>query len=51
MTRDGRSNGIWLEKDEIVTVKKHAVNGKMLRLTDGKRDFYDVFREKLLTVK
>lgn len=51
VTCDGRNNGIWLEKDEIVTVKKHPVNGKMLQLTDSRRGFYDVFREKLLTVK
>ncbi len=51
LTCDGRSNGIWLEKNDVVTVKKHVSGGKLLHLTESRRDFYDVFREKLLTVK
>ena len=51
LTCDGRSNGIWLEKNDVVTVKKHVSGGKLLHLTESRRGFYDVFREKLLTVK
>lgn len=51
LTCDGRSNGIWLEKNDVVTIRKHTSGGRLLHLSDSGRDFYDVFREKLLTVK
>lgn len=50
VTCDGRSNGIWLEKDDLITIRKHNKTGKMLLLNSG-RDFYDLFREKLLTAR
>lgn len=50
VTCDGRSNGIWLEKDDLITVRKHDKTGKMILLNGG-RDFYDLFREKLLTAR
>lgn len=50
VTCDGRSNGIWLEKDDLITVRKHDKTGKMILLDSG-RDFYDLFREKLLTAR
>ncbi len=51
LTCDGRSNGIWLEKNDVVTIRKHTSGGKLLQLGPSKRDFYDVFRDKLLTVR
>ena len=51
LTCDGRSNGIWLEKNDVVTIRKYTSGGKLLQLGPSKRDFYDVFRDKLLTVR
>lgn len=51
VTCDGRSNGIWLEKGDTVTIRKHCTGGKRLRLNGEELGFYDIFREKLLTVK
>lgn len=51
LTCDGRSNGIWLEKGDTVTIRKHTSGGQLMHLNGSKREFYDVFRDKLLTVK
>ena len=51
ITCDGRSNGIWLEAGDRIHVKKHVSGGKRLRLMTGQRDFFAVFREKLLMMK
>ena len=51
ITCDGRSNDIWLEAEDVVTVKKHPSGGRFLRLHGGRRDFFQVFREKLLSMK
>ena len=51
LTCDGRSNGVWLEKNDVVRIQKHHSGGRMVQLGDAKGEFYEVFREKLLTVK
>jgi NAD+ kinase len=51
VTCDGRNNGLWLESGDQVTIRKHPTGGLLLRLRDGQRDFFSVFREKLLTMK
>lgn len=51
VTCDGRNNGVWLEAGDTVVVEKHSTGGQLLRLRDGQRSFFTVFREKLLRVK
>ena len=51
VTCDGRSNGIWLESDEVVTIRKHSFTAHRIVLNNRKRGFYDIFRDKLLTVR
>ncbi len=48
---DGRGNGIWLEKDDCVEICKHHSGGRLLKLQNSQSQFFDVFREKLLTVR
>ena len=49
VTCDGRSNGLWLEHNEVVTVRRHDFSGKRIILNNSRRGFYDIFRDKLLT--
>lgn len=51
LTCDGRSNGIWLERDEVVTIQRHSFTARRILLNNSRRGFYDIFRDKLLTVK
>ncbi len=51
VTCDGRNNGVWLEAGDTVVVEKHPTGGQLLRLRDGQRSFFTVFREKLLRVE
>lgn len=48
VTCDGRNNGLWLEDGDVVSIKKHPRGGQLLRLRNS-RDFFQVFREKLLS--
>lgn len=51
VTCDGRSNGVWLEAGDTVVIRKHTGGGNLIRLREPGRDFFSVFREKLLTMR
>lgn len=51
VTCDGRSNHMSLNEGDIITVRKHTSGGKILYPGNSKRGFFDVFRDKLLTMR
>lgn len=51
VTCDGRNNGIWLEAGDTVVIRKNTCGGQLLRLKNSQKDFFRVYREKLLAGK